>query len=148
MFLAFHFLLELSEQSSIFANCKQLLYWFITKLALRHVDRYSTRCSLHLVRFQRCSFVRLSRFATSASEDSRRVGDGVWQRTMRRGATESSRSVDCSHFLNFVSKPIDSARCVYEKRQPRSFRTKTYLSTAIVIGARGGSGGFNTRPKL
>lgn len=48
---------------------------------------FFTLCSLPL-----CSFVHLSRFAYG-SEDRRRAGDGLGQQTLRRGATESSRSV-------------------------------------------------------
>ena len=88
-----HFLLGLSEQSSIVMNCNQLMDCLIRRTALRHADRHSTRWSSYLLRFHRRSFVHRSCYTSSVSEDSRRVGDGLWQRTMRRRTTELIRPV-------------------------------------------------------
>ena len=79
--------------------------WLIRKLVLWHADQYLTRCSSRLVHFHRRSFVHLSCFVSSDSKDSRRAGNGLWQRTVWREATESGRSVVT---FNLVSKPVDT----------------------------------------
>ena len=113
--MAFHFL-GLSEQSQIFLNSSQLLDFLIRRFALQHADRYSTRCSSHLVHFYRYSLVRRSRFCIFCLARESTCRRQVVATSYAKKDHESSRPVVSSSIWS--AKHSSVFRWVDEKRQP------------------------------